>query len=210
MAKIKRNIKSLDNFNEFTVDHDPVSQFNRWYQEATGSGVVQPDAMSLSTAGKSAQPTCRIVLLKEVNDRGFVFFTNYLSFKAKEIGENSLVALTFHWKEMQRQVRILGKATKVSGKESDAYFDTRSFDSQVSAIISEQSSVVPDRQYLEDKASEFIRINKQKKLKRPDHWGGYRVKPFQIEFWQERDHRLHDRIQYRLDKKKWVIERLAP
>ena len=210
MAKIKRNIKKLNRFNEFTVEPDPLVQFLKWYKEAIEFERFQPEAMSISTAGKSGQPTSRIVLLKEMDKKGFVFYTNYLSFKAKEIEANPMVSLNFHWKTLGRQVRILGKAYKVTRKESDTYFNTRSFDSKVSAIISEQSSVVQNRQHLEDRVREFIRINKDKKLKRPEYWGGYRVKPFQIEFWQERDHRLHDRIQYRLNKKHWVIERLAP
>ena len=210
MAKIKTAIKKLSEFNDLIVEPDPVDQFIKWYQEAIKFKADQPDAMLLSTAGLSGQPSGRIVLLKKVNNKGFVFFTNYLSFKGKEISVNPFVSLNFHWKEMERQVRILGKASKVSKKESDDYFNTRTIESQVSAIISEQSSVVPGRQYLENNVREFIKKNKGKTIKRPEYWGGYRVKPFQFEFWQGREHRLHDRIQYRLEKGKWMTERLAP
>jgi pyridoxamine 5'-phosphate oxidase len=210
MIKIKTGVKNLNESNDLLVASDPIDQFIKWYQEAIKFEVVQPDAMFLSTAGMSGQPSGRIVLLKEVKRKGFVFFTNYLSFKGKEISLNPFVSLTFHWKEMERQVRILGRASKVPKKESDDYFNTRTFESKVSAIISEQSSVVPGRQFLEDNVREFIKMNKGKTIKRPAYWGGYRIKPFQFEFWQGREHRLHDRIQYRLEKGKWMIERLAP
>jgi pyridoxamine 5'-phosphate oxidase len=210
MTKIKTVIKNLNEFDDLRVESDPVGQFIKWYREAISFGVVQPDAMFLSTAGASGQPSGRIVLLKEVNRKGFVFFTNYLSFKGKEISVNPFVSLTFYWKEMERQVRILGKAGKVPKKESDDYFNTRPFESKVSAIISEQSSVVAGRQSLENNVNEFIKNHKGKTIKRPGYWGGYRVKSFQIEFWQGREHRLHDRVQYRLEKGKWMTERLAP
>jgi pyridoxamine 5'-phosphate oxidase len=210
MTKIKTSVKNLNEFNDLIIEPNPIDQFIIWYTEAIKIEVVQPDAMILSTSGISGHPAARVVLLKEVNRKGFVLYTNYLSFKAKEIALNPFVSLTFHWKEMERQVRILGKAGKVSGKESDAYFRTRSFESQVSAIISEQSSVVQDRLYLENNVREFIKRNKSKMLKRPEYWGGYRIKPFQFEFWQAGEHRLHDRIQYRLEKRNWITERLAP
>ena len=210
MTKSKVRIKNLQEINGVTIEPDPIDQFLKWYKEATDCEVFQPEAMLLSTAGISGQPTARAVLLKEVGKKGFVFFSNYLSFKAREIAVNPLVSLTFHWREMERQVRILGKAGKVSKQESDDYFSIRPVESQVSALISDQSSVVPDRQYLEEKAREFITVNQGKPIKRPVYWGGYRVKPFQVEFWQGREHRLHDRIRYRLEKGKWITERLAP
>jgi pyridoxamine 5'-phosphate oxidase len=210
MTKTKVRIKKLQELNGIVIEPDPIDQFRRWYREAINCEVLQPEAMLLSTSGISGQPTARAVLLKEVDKKGFVFFTNYLSFKAKEVTVNPFVSLTFHWKEMDRQVRILGKTGKVSKKESDDYFSTRPFESQVSAVISVQSTVVPDRQYLEDKVREFMNVNKGKSIQRPWYWGGYRVKPFQIEFWQGREHRLHDRIQYRLERGKWITERLSP
>lgn len=210
MTKLQTNIKNLIGLTDLMVDPDPIDQFLKWYKEAINLEVVQPDAMFLATAGLSGQPTGRIVLLKGVDRKGFVFFTNYLSFKGKEISGNPLVSLTFHWKEIGRQVRVLGKAGKVSEKESDDYFRARTYESQVSAIISQQSSVVPDRQYLENNVTVFVKKNKGKSISRPEYWGGYRIKPFQIEFWQGREHRLHDRIQYRLEERKWIIERLAP
>jgi pyridoxamine 5'-phosphate oxidase len=210
MIKNKAGGKILKELNDSMVDPDPVRQFIKWYRDAVGSGAGQPDAMFLATAGESGQPAGRVVLLKEVNSKGFVFFTNYLSIKGKEIGANPFVALTFYWRELERQVRILGKAGKVTKKESDEYFASRPFESQVSASISQQSSVVPDRTYLEKKAHEFIRDNKGKKIPRPKHWGGYRVTPFQVEFWQGREHRLHDRICYTLENGKWNTVRLSP
>ena len=210
MIKKIAGSKFLKELNDSTIERDPILQFKEWYREAVTGLVQQPEAMFLATAGASGQPDGRVVLLKEVNSKGFVFFTNYLSIKGREIGENPLVALTFHWRELERQVRIMGKASKVTKKESDDYFASRPFESQVSASISQQSSVVSGRQYLEDKAAEFIRKTKGRKVKRPPQWGGYRVTPFQVEFWQGRDHRLHDRIRYTFDHGQWTMERLSP
>ncbi len=210
MTKIKVVLNNSSESEDLKIVPEPIAQFEKWYKEAVDFKVVQPDAMFLATSGLSGQPSGRLVLLKEVNEKVLVFFTNYLSFKGKEIFINPFVSLTFHWKEMERQVRILGKASKISKKESDDYFTTRTLESKVGAIISPQSSVVPDKKYLDDKIREFIRLNKGKRIKRPAYWGGYRIKPFQFEFWQGREHRLHDRIQYRFENGKWKIERLAP
>jgi pyridoxamine 5'-phosphate oxidase len=149
-------------------------------------------------------------LLKAFDLDGFVFFTNYNSRKGKEISSNPYVALVFLWKEIGRQVRITGKADKIPSIESDEYFSSRPMESRISAIISPQSSVIPGREYLEKKFDEAIKSLHGNEPERPQHWGGFRIKPVEFEFWQLRDHRLHDRIHYRQESENWIIERLAP
>lgn len=166
--------------------------------------------MFLATADDSGVPSGRIVLLKGFDSKGFVFFTNYNSRKGSNIKANPFVAIDFHWKEIARQVRITGKAEKISEGESDHYFSSRSLESRISAIISPQSQIIPDRTFLEEKYNEMKNNLNNNDAKRPSHWGGFRIVPDLFEFWQQRQHRLHDRIQYRSVNKKWVIERLAP
>jgi pyridoxamine 5'-phosphate oxidase len=195
---------------EKEIHINPFNQFSDWFEEALNAGIGEPTAMFLATAGKNGIPSGRIVLLKGFDHRGFVFFTHYNSRKGREIGENPWVSITFHWKEIERQLRIIGLVKKISTKESDEYFLSRPFDSQISACISPQSAVVSSRLLLEKNRNDFLLKFKGKQLKRPDDWGGFRIEPTLFEFWQGREHRLHDRIQYRKDQKIWVIERLAP
>jgi len=193
-----------------TVSMNPFEQFSIWWDEILGSGISDPDAMFLATAGPGNHPSGRIVLLRGYDKNGFTFFTNLLSRKSREIKKNPYVALTFYWKEVKKQVRILGKAVRVGESEADKYFDSRPFESRISAWISPQSEVIPGRDFLEMRWKKLLSETGSGTLSRPPFWGGYRVKPSVIEFWQGRDYRLHDRIRYRLSKGKWIIERLAP
>jgi len=196
--------------NENSVDPDPFRQFSVWFRDAVDSGVSEPEAMFLATASEKGIPSGRIVLLKGFDPKGFVFFTNYNSRKGSEIAMNPFVAIAFHWKEMNRQVRITGKAQRIPVAESDEYFFSRPLESRISAMISSQSTIIPGRDYIEKKFNEMRRSITGQETKRPENWGGFRVTPSTFEFWQSRPHRLHDRIQYRLVKEKWNIERLAP
>jgi pyridoxamine 5'-phosphate oxidase len=198
-----------DALNENSVDGDPFRQFSAWFNDALDSGVPEPEAMFLATAGADGIPSGRIVLLKGFDATGFVFFTNYNSRKGSDIEINPFVAIAFHWKELDRQVRITGKAQKVSQSESDEYFASRPLDSRISAIVSSQSKVIPDRKSLLKKFDE-VKRKAGHEPKRPVHWGGYRIIPSTFEFWQSGPSRLHDRIQYRIINKGWIIERLAP
>lgn len=195
---------------ENSVDPDPVFQFSSWFRDAIDSGISEPEAMFLASAGKNGIPSGRMVLLKGFGPGGFVFFTNYYSRKGREIEENPYAAIVFHWKEIERQVRITGKVEKTSDAESDEYFASRPPDSRIAATVSAQSAVIPGRKYLEEKFGEMKGRVEGKKPERPDHWGGFRIVPDTFEFWQSRPHRLHDRIQYRLSDRNWIIERLAP
>lgn len=195
---------------EGSMNPDPVKEFSLWFDAAVKSAIEQPEAMFLATASKSGVPSGRMVLLKGFDANGFVFFTNYTSRKGMAIAENPVAAITFYWKELNRQVRITGKVHRVSSAESDRYFSSRPLESRIGALISKQSTVIPDRAYLDKRYNEFRKTLSKKELKRPEHWGGFRIKPSVYEFWQEGPHRLHDRIQYRKEKGRWIIERLAP
>jgi pyridoxamine 5'-phosphate oxidase len=192
------------------VNKNPIEQFKDWFNHAIEMEVSEVNAMTIATVSPNGLPSARIVLLKEVDDKGFVFFTNYESRKGKELDKNPHVALLFYWKELERQIRIEGKVKKISNKESDAYFDLRSLESKMSAIVSRQSSVVQHREHLEERWVKYLKDNYEKKIKRPEYWGGYRVIPEKIEFWQGRKNRLHDRILYTKNKSVWNIERLEP
>jgi pyridoxamine 5'-phosphate oxidase len=195
---------------ENSVDVDPFCQFSSWFRDAVDAGISELEAMFLATASDKGIPSGRIVLLKGFDPKGFVFFTNYNSRKGADIKVNPSVAIAFHWKEISRQVRITGKAHRVSLAQSDEYFSSRPMENQISTMISSQSTVIPGRKTLEEKFDEMKRRITGKKQKRPVNWGGFRITPATFEFWQSRPHRLHDRIQYRLVKEKWIIERLAP
>ncbi len=205
----KREIKKAE-LSEQTANTDPFVQFEQWFEFAVESGISEVNAMTLATATIDGKPSARIVLLKEYDEKGFVFFTNYQGRKGEELGKNPNAALIIFWKELERQIRIEGMVEKVDEKTSDEYFQSRPMESQVSAAISPQSKVVPSRQYLEEKWVEFLKQNYSGKIARPDFWGGYRVIPNKIEFWQGRPNRLHDRILYTKDEMEWKIQRLAP
>jgi pyridoxamine 5'-phosphate oxidase len=193
------------------VDPNPIHQFQRWLDEVRASGLPEQDviSMTLATATKDGRPSARIVLLKSFDDRGFVFFTNYQSQKGKELNENPRAALLFYWSGLWRQVRIEGEVEKIVAAESEEYFESRPLGSRLGAWASNQSEVVENRETLEARFAE-LQQRFGEVVPRPEHWGGYRVKPNSIEFWQGRDNRLHDRLRYRREDGGWVIERLAP
>jgi pyridoxamine 5'-phosphate oxidase len=196
---------------EGRVNKNPFHQFERWMDEAIKKKVAEPTAMTLATASKKLQPSARIVLLKGVDAKGFVFYTNYKSYKGLDLSENKLCCLNFYWAAVQRQVRIYGKAEKVSRKESNIYFASRPRESQIGAIASPQSEVIRNRDFLDVRYTIYERLYKDKKVPRPQHWGGYRVIPSAIEFWQGRTNRLHDRLLFtKMKNGKWKLERLSP
>lgn len=196
---------------ENDVQANPIRQFDLWWNEAISSQIDEVNAMTLATASSDGLPAARIVLLKGYDDAGFVFFTNYQSFKGQQLEENPRACLVFFWKELERQVRITGLIEKVSAAESDLYFSSRPESSRIGAWASPQSQVIEDRSILENNEAELTKAFAGKPIPRPLHWGGYRVKPVSIEFWQGRPSRLHDRIQYSLNENgQWMIERLAP
>jgi pyridoxamine 5'-phosphate oxidase len=196
---------------EKDVKVDPYDQFDKWWNDAMNAGIEEVNAMTLATASPDGLPSARIVLLKGFDHRGFVFYSNYNSYKGRQLVENPRACLVFLWKELERQVRITGLVEKLSPAESDEYFEQRPKGSQIGAWASPQSEVIRSREWLENIEKEFENKFKGKPIPRPSHWGGYRVRPVTIEFWQGRPSRMHDRIQYSLqDDGNWQIERLAP
>ena len=192
------------------AESDPIAQFARWYEEALAAVKPLPDAVALATATRAGHPSLRMVLLKDFDAHGFVFYTNYRSRKGRELARNARASLLFYWGELERQVRVDGSAAKVTARESDEYFATRPRGSQLSAWASAQSEVVASRAALERRFAAFAR-KYPGAVPRPPHWGGYRLVPETIEFWQGREDRLHDRILYRRGPRgRWVTERLAP
>jgi pyridoxamine 5'-phosphate oxidase len=192
------------------VARDPLVQFSRWFQEALNAGLPEPNAMTLATVDARMQPAARIVLLKGYDDRGFVFYTNYQSRKANDLVHNARAALLFHWIELERQVRIEGAVEQVSSEDSDEYYRSRPLGSRLGAWASPQSQVVAGREELEARL-EQVASSHGDDPPRPGHWGGYRVLPQMLEFWQGRPSRMHDRIRYgREGSGGWRIERLAP
>jgi pyridoxamine 5'-phosphate oxidase len=196
---------------EGDVDPDPLVEFRRWYRLAEESGVPQPDAMTLATATADGAPSARMVLLKGVDDQGFVFFTNYESRKAREMAENPRAALILYWVALRRQVRATGRVEPITAEESEAYFRSRPFGSRLAAWASRQSSLIPDRSVVEDEYRRLEAEYADGEVPLPPFWGGYRVTPDTVEFWMGRENRLHDRLRYRReDRGEWVIERLSP
>ena len=213
------NLKNINNFrkeyklsklSEESASLNPFEQFKIWFDEILKIDLIEPNAMILATANKKAKPSARVVLLKSFDENGFVFFTNYKSRKGKEFKVNPTASLLFFWPELERQVRIEGKVKFASREESEIYFHSRPRDSQIAAWVSAQSSIIPDRNFLESKFAELKSKFGNNKIPLPDYWGGYRLIPGTFEFWQGRENRLHDRICYRFKNKKWKILRLAP
>ena len=208
VAELRRNY-TRDGLSRADLDPDPVAQFRRWFTQAVEAQIVEPNAMVLGTTdGK--RPSARSVLLKAYDERGFVFFTNYESRKAKEIAANAHVSLLFPWYSLERQVSILGRAERISTAESLAYFVSRPHGSRLGAWVSQQSSVINSRQLLEMKLEEIKQKFADGEVPLPSFWGGFRVVPSEIEFWQGRENRLHDRFRYLRAGDSWTIERLAP
>ncbi|HEY8414090.1 MAG TPA: pyridoxamine 5'-phosphate oxidase [Pyrinomonadaceae bacterium] len=201
----------MEGLDEERIDRDPIKQFQLWFDEAIAAKLPMPDAMSLATVTPDCRPTSRMVLLKQVDGYGFVFFTNYESAKAKQLEINPYAALVFYWPQLERQVRVEGKVTKTSAEESSAYFKTRPRESQIGALASPQSEVITAREVLEQRAHELAELYCDREIDCPANWGGFRLTPDRIEFWKGRVGRLHDRILYELQPDgAWTMKRLAP
>ena len=202
---------NADSIDEQTVDRDPLNLFHDWFNDAKATGMRLPEAMTLATSTPGGKPSARLVLLKQADEAGFVFYTNYNSIKARELDANPQAALVFYWPQLERQVRVEGMVEQTSADESDAYFKTRPRESQIGALASPQSEVVASREVLEQRFRELEGLYEGREVGRPAHWGGYRLQPERIEFWKGRPSRLHDRILYeRQADGNWTIKRLAP
>jgi len=207
----KRYQITVEELDEKTVDCDPLKLFQRWLDEAIAAGIHLPEAMTLATSTPQGRPSARLILLKQADERGFVFYTNYNSMKARELESNPQAALVFYWAQLERQVRLEGQVERTSADESDAYFKTRPRESQIGALASPQSEVIPSRDSLQQRARELEELYRDRELERPAHWGGYRLLPERIEFWKGRPGRLHDRLLYeRQQDGSWHRFRLAP
>jgi pyridoxamine 5'-phosphate oxidase len=210
LANLRREYASESLLEEDVTAH-PVDQFRKWWNQVRSSEIIEPNAMTLATASSDGMPSARVVLLKGFDDNGFVFFTNYESFKGMQLAENPKACLVFFWKEIERQVRITGLVKPLAAEDSDAYFNSRPAGSRLGALASPQSKIIESRQWLHQQYDLLAQTYRDKEIRRPLHWGGYRVQPVIVEFWQGRPSRLHDRIQYTLQEAgNWKIERLAP
>ena len=208
IAQLRKNY-TLGQLSETDVPADPMPLFQLWFEQAVNAACPEPNSMTLATADKAGNPSARIVLLKGTDQNVFTFFTNYSSQKGRELADRPQAALLFHWHELERQVRISGTVERVSPSESDEYFHSRPAASRIGAWASPQSSAIPSREFLEE-AEKRLKAEFGEAPPRPDHWGGYRLKPTEIEFWQGRPSRLHDRMHYQMDGGAWRITRLAP
>jgi pyridoxamine 5'-phosphate oxidase len=210
LGKVRRDY-DLDQLDEFRLPADPLLLFSTWMEEATNSGNPDPTAMTLSTIDQNGSPSSRVVLLKKIEKGKLVFFTNYHRRKAREIRMLSKVASHFFWPELERQVKITGKAAPLDQEGSDLYFSSRPFESKVAAWASPQSEVVPDRAFLEQEFRKYLaKFKVAKEVPRPAYWGGFAIEPLRMEFWQGGKHRLHDRIEYTRKNELWSAVRLAP
>jgi pyridoxamine 5'-phosphate oxidase len=209
MTTVSNNL-ALEGLDEKTIDRDPIRQFQIWFDDAIAAKLPLPEAMTLATATPDGKPSARMVLLKQVDHDGFVFFTNYHSAKAEQLDANPYAALVFYWSLLDRQVRVEGSVVKTSAQESREYFSTRPRESQIGAWASAQSEAISSRDVLEQRARELEAMYRDREVECPEHWGGYRLKPERIEFWKSRIGRLHDRILYQREANGWIITRLAP
>lgn len=210
IANLRKDYSS-QMLSEKEISHDPFELFQKWWTEAVNSQIDEPNAMTLATASSDGMPAARIMLLKGFSREGFVFFSNYKSYKAMHLEENPKACLVFFWKELERQVRVTGLVKKLPEAESDEYFLSRPRGSQIGAWASEQSQVIESREWLDQRYAQLSEEYKDKALKRPPHWGGYLVTPVIMEFWQGRPSRLHDRIQFMIGEDGgWKMERLSP
>lgn len=196
--------------NEQNCDSNPILLFERWMEEARAAGIRDANAMTVSTATRQGRPSARLMLLKEVSEFGFVFYTNYTSRKASELESNPFAAMTFFWRELERQVRVEGRVQRISREKTGEYFRTRARGSQLGAWVSHQSRTVPNRQALDAKLEELEQRFAGREVSAPEFWGGYRLEPSSVEFWQGRPNRLHDRLCYQRKGEAWIIERLSP
>ena len=219
MTDKKINFKAADlresyqteGLDESKLDKNPIKLFESWFNYTVSQNVIEPNAMTLATADENKMPSARIVLLKDFDEKGFVFFTNYESIKGKQLEKNPNAALVFWWGILARQIRIEGSVEKVSAQESDEYFNSRPKGNQLGALVSNQSKTIQSHTILENEFEKLSTEYKDKLIKRPSYWGGYRVKPFMIEFWQGRENRLHDRLRFTKTKSAgWKLERLSP
>ncbi|HQW67921.1 MAG TPA: pyridoxamine 5'-phosphate oxidase [Gemmatimonadales bacterium] len=210
LADLRRDYAKAD-LDIADTDPDPIVQFRRWFTEAEQAEILEPNAMTLATATADGRPSARIVLLKGLSEAGFVFFTDYRSRKARELEANPHAALAFHWGELERQVRVVGRVERIPASESMAYFLSRPVGSQVGAWASLQSALLEDRSLLMDRVGELVKHFTTTPISWPTHWGGYRIAPDEVEFWQGRPNRLHDRIHYTLHPESgWQRVRLSP
>jgi pyridoxamine 5'-phosphate oxidase len=204
------NNAGVEGLDEKSIDPDPIKQFQAWLNDAIAAKLPLPEAMTLATATPDGKPSARMILLKQVDADGFVFFTNYRSAKAEQLDANPYAAMVFYWAVLDRQVRVEGSVVRISAQESRDYFKTRPRESQIGAWASAQSTVIPGRDVLEQRAKELEALYCDREVDCPEHWGGYRLKPERIEFWKSRVGRLHDRILYQRSGDGWTITRLAP
>ena len=205
-----RHDYALGALRKVEVDPDPIKQFQRWLQEAVAARLPEPNAMILATADRNGRPCARVMLLKECDAEGFAFFSNYQSAKGRQLAENPQAALVFLWLELERQVRVEGKVSPIAPAESEAYFRSRPRESRLGALASRQSQVVASRRILDERFQQLADCYPGDDIPMPAHWGGYRLRPELLEFWQGRQGRLHDRLRYRRRENDWLLERLEP